>query len=613
MTTPIQLVFAGNSVTAQQAIDALEKKYDILEKKIKGLQHSQKSTFQGPLLDVEKMIGAVGKLALQYVSVQGAINLATRAWEDQRERMKDAAQSQEDVAPKIQSMLRNTSGSKYTENERVAIAQKISVDKRVKGGVGVVADAISKAASGAGNLPEDDIYSAVEAAAGWANLDSEAIPAISDALLSVKKRRPELSNRVILGYFQKWFKESRSSSVQDFSQNVLPGIISMAGQGPGQDIEGSAAILNALGQVTGDPHGRRDATAGIAWVMQAREFWGRKETADMTNPEVMALFHNDKKARDLFLYGEGAEKGGRRFKGMKKIIADQAGAMQFTSEADRAEFQKRSFQGIVELMTPGTPGYLTLQEYLKDRVTPRSGEEALQQFEAGQKTVPILERAGERVQQQNEDQASNLESDIEARWDTAYEKIIKTRSAGVSWLNREYAQWGLYFRKNIYKQLPEEAAAAQLKWLQQGEDREAAMLHTDPRERAASDITAQRLRTQAGGYVSAADALKSKWAQAEDNMDDRFFDPDVRESMRQNLERNRLKGMSPGASLRETYEWMQGRAMEGKAPVRDRGDAGSNELLAGYLARLIEIDELILEEQRKNQDKRPIAIQGQRE
>jgi hypothetical protein len=461
MSKPVELRFSGHEADAIRAIAALERKYDNLEQKIKRGSEALKNQAKAgkdALGDQSSMLDGV---VAKYITLAGALQLVGNEYQNMRERGKEALETQTGLQGSFEALAINTMGfPDFPLEKAMAEVARITKEHGVKGGQETTARAMSEAFNALGSLTPQEGAKAVETTMKLIPNMPLAHADVAAGILDIRNRRPDWTEEQAAGFMMKGMMHTRVATLPAFAQNAMPGILNMASL-DNNDILGNAPILNALTHGSVDKFGRTSRTAGMAMMMQVREFFGREDTKDLSNVQLIDMLQKDETARKAFLYG-GEHKGKKKF-GLQHEIVGPDGE-KYTMGDDRASFEKKAFASVEQLLTPGSSVDKTYRRFQREMGDQKDQGDQFGKVDA---SIDALSSGGV-VQGKNKSdalvQSTKLSNTTDSRWAMVRESLQDNlKAAGVGWTDQFIAQRRLDSRYFAGFE-PEESGEWAAKW-----------------------------------------------------------------------------------------------------------------------------------------------------
>jgi hypothetical protein len=357
---PAALTITGNSNDALAAIAALERKYDALEAKMKALGDKSKKQNGESLTQWEQMTGSAAGFVSEISGIEGPLDMATKAielfkaeWDDLIERQGAAKDATLQFAVELQKAANNSDTSLAEVKQRM-----LDISNTAKITPLQAAELLNVGQAAKGTLDESAVDKTIVAAAKLARLDEETMKGLVDTGLDLQKQIPGTTAEQAIGFSLGAMAKTRIADAGKFTQNALPGIISVASL-DNTPIEFVNALNAGITQASGDQEGRKSRTAMTALALQLRDAFPELEN---TESRVRALQDNPE-LRDAFL--KGGKVNGKKLSGMQFEVKGPDGEV-LQLDTDRASFERQMIPAMEQVLTRGTFGSNMMEEALRD-------------------------------------------------------------------------------------------------------------------------------------------------------------------------------------------------------------------------------------------------------
>ena len=302
---------------------------------------------------ITSLPGQIAQMAVAWISVEGAINMATAAQQHYQRVIDEAARAHMDLADSQRLALLNLNAP--AKNEWfMGEARKIVEDiPGIQGGEKSVYRVLAQALSGARGNPEKALEAARQAFK-MSPLNTEHAGAFAYALPQTAERLGPGTTMEQAGGFQLALgKQSLTPTPDKVAEHLIPAWRAMVGKGA--DPLKAGAFITGLQAAMGDKEGAKTGTA-VGQILKA---------LDEVVPKENVYDYDARGRKTLKVKGRGAEDP---FAQMEQVRADpKLGAMFQAQEFGRGatKFQVRSMFGADE-----DRGWKVYQQNLKD-FTPR--------------------------------------------------------------------------------------------------------------------------------------------------------------------------------------------------------------------------------------------------
>lgn len=297
----VQWKFFADANAAERAIASLEKKYDDLENKIKGVSRATKKQVDEGSQGFAGMAAEVGKFAAGMVGVTTVAGAATAGikaiaaeWRNVIDLQQKAAQTQLSYAESFDQALLNSGGMKAADLQ--SMIDRIS--KQTNASPGRIANVLSTSFSARGNLPMAEMENAVVQSLMLSRNIPSLTPPLVGAALDLQKVFGGATSEDALGFLLASGASSRVADPGQLAANIGPAITGVSRTGA--TAQQSAALVAAFTQAAADPTGASSGTASIAFARQLQE--ALPNLPDLES-RIKAM-QNDPAVRQKFLGGK---------------------------------------------------------------------------------------------------------------------------------------------------------------------------------------------------------------------------------------------------------------------------------------------------------------------
>jgi hypothetical protein len=444
MADPLNWVVTADDKDIIAAFNRMNKELDKAKLKAKEAGDAAKKAEQDRKNGIEGNVIALGKMAMKWVSVQSAIQIATAEIERYHQAQKDAGIETVATADAQIKFFRNLGRVGAEESKKVQQQMKdiaSAVQQPVKNVYAVATEAISAQ----GNLSREQMLENVKMAL---RLAPESVPeatALGGALGDVASLTGSGNAAENAGLMLGMGEQARIPSMQQIAKNLIPAAIGVKQSLPGTGTAEATALVSTLTSVMKDKEGALSGTASIALASQLDSFFGDDAKVGKT----------DKEGGLLKKLGDGT-------------LLEQVAKLQNDPKAREAFFAKASFEGkakpfVEELLTAGSPA---ARLFNQNRGKVPFGQVAIKQtdeFFANLQTTPEQQVANQQRAMAAQTSALQLANQTGASSSVIREEVVKQLgAASQGMVLDQLGAWNFDIRR-MAGWSPEEAAVDTLK------------------------------------------------------------------------------------------------------------------------------------------------------
>ena len=292
----VRTTFTSDDREIQKALDAMTRQMQKLREENAKLRGESKRSSDEFKLGAESALGAIGRMAAGYLTVQAALQAVNTELERKRRLEKEAADAQVDYATAEQQLLNNLATA-TREETRQALDAVGRISRQEGIAPAQVALALSNAVSARGNLPVESAIQAVELSSRVAGLDAGSSQVLAGAILDAAAATGQTDAQQNLGYILGIAANARLTDLGGVGRNLVPATAAL--RSFGDDPRQAAALAAAATFPFGDASGEKTRTAIINFGQDLQKFLPELGST----AERIALLQNDEAQREKFLKG----------------------------------------------------------------------------------------------------------------------------------------------------------------------------------------------------------------------------------------------------------------------------------------------------------------------